>query len=457
MAQHATLGGAHAVGGVQASEFSLGVHASGAVELQLHRNVGVEASLGLAALSKGDPPSQPNVAERQAGTALLAMLGGRVHLLGRTRPDGPWLAGRMGLAQTGSLSRLGFQGEVGWDFRTGSSRFVLGPFVGYTHILQPDDSFRPDDARLLAAGIHVAAGKADERIDRDNDRVFDDEDACPDVPGPRTDDPRTNGCPPDHDNDRVFDDEDACPDVPGPRTDDPRTNGCPPDRDKDQILDIEDACPDVPGPRTDDPKTNGCPRDRDKDGIVDASDACPDVPGPRTDDPKTNGCPPDRDGDGIVDASDACPDVPGPKTDDPKTNGCPWRDEKIHVEGDHILLDDVILFDTNSPRVRLASWGIIKKMAQFIKKTPDILEVSVEGHADATGSEERNRVLSRERAESVIALLQRFGVEASRMKVQSFGRSRLKVNTQGAERANRRVEFFITRARVQGTPKGATP
>src|SRR5262245_29159665 len=71
----------------------------------------------------------------------------------------------------------------------------------------------------------------------------------------------------------------------------------PSDRDNDGILDAEDACPDVPGVRTDDPKTNGCPpppSDRDKDGIVDSDDACPDIPGEKTDDPKTNGCPPAR-------------------------------------------------------------------------------------------------------------------------------------------------------------------
>ncbi len=58
--------------------------------------------------------------------------------------------------------------------------------------------------------------------------------------------------------------------------------------------DAEDACPDVPGVRTTDPKTNGCPpppADRDGDGIIDPEDACPDQPGPRNDDPKKNGCP----------------------------------------------------------------------------------------------------------------------------------------------------------------------
>ena len=101
------------------------------------------------------------------------------------------------------------------------------------------------------------------------------------------------------------------------------TNPAPSDRDGDGVFDSEDACPDVPGVRTADPKTNGCPPDRDGDGIIDGEDACPDVPGVRTADPKTNGCPPDRDGDGITDAEDACPDVPGPPNSDPKKNGCP--------------------------------------------------------------------------------------------------------------------------------------
>jgi len=50
----------------------------------------------------------------------------------------------------------------------------------------------------------------------------------------------------------------------------------------------------VRGERTNDPKTNGCPPpppDRDHDGIPDAEDACPDQPGPKDPDPKKNGCP----------------------------------------------------------------------------------------------------------------------------------------------------------------------
>src|ERR1019366_1371845 len=61
----------------------------------------------------------------------------------------------------------------------------------------------------------------------------------------------------------------------------------------DGVADAVDACPDVAGVRTDDPKTNGCPPDpdRDKDGILNETDACPDVPGPKSNDPRTTGCP----------------------------------------------------------------------------------------------------------------------------------------------------------------------
>jgi outer membrane protein OmpA-like peptidoglycan-associated protein len=96
-----------------------------------------------------------------------------------------------------------------------------------------------------------------------------------------------------------------------------------PDRDGDRIVDALDACPDVPGVKSDDPKKNGCPPDADGDGILDVEDACRDVPGVRDPDPKKNGCPPDTDGDGILDDVDACPKLPGPKNVDPKKNGCP--------------------------------------------------------------------------------------------------------------------------------------
>jgi outer membrane protein OmpA-like peptidoglycan-associated protein len=67
----------------------------------------------------------------------------------------------------------------------------------------------------------------------------------------------------------------------------------PLDRDGDGVVDGQDACPDVAGVHSEDPKTNGCPPDpdRDKDGVLNDVDACPDAAGPRSEDPKTTGCP----------------------------------------------------------------------------------------------------------------------------------------------------------------------
>jgi outer membrane protein OmpA-like peptidoglycan-associated protein len=58
-------------------------------------------------------------------------------------------------------------------------------------------------------------------------------------------------------------------------------------------LDAVDACPDVKGVASDDPKKNGCPLpvDTDHDGITDDLDACPAEKGPPSEDPKRNGCP----------------------------------------------------------------------------------------------------------------------------------------------------------------------
>lgn len=426
---HGTLGLAHAVASPQSVEFGFGAHGSASLELPLSRGVGIEGKLTGLVLSQGDAPSDPRFAPRSTGTS--TMLGGGVRFRPFTEVAGPWFSAGIGGAQTGDRTRFALDGAIGYDVRTGNGRLDVGPYLGFVDIVQVG-GLRPNDAYVVSIGLHVGFGTSAKAVR------------------------------PDRDGDGIFDEEDACPDAKGVRTEDPKTNGCPPDRDKDGIIDELDACPDVPGAPTDDPETNGCPPDRDKDGVIDVVDACPDVPGPKSDDPKINGCPySDRDQDGIIDGEDACPDVPGVRTLDPKTNGCPPASESVRVEKDKILFEEAIIFDLDSPRVRTASHGIVKKLADFIVATPSIVEVSIEGHADATGSVQHNLVLSRQRAENVKALLVKNGVDANRLKAEAFGRSRLKVQTDRAEAKNRRVEFWITRVRPgeanTGKPNTATP
>ena len=109
--------------------------------------------------------------------------------------------------------------------------------------------------------------------DDDKDGVPNYRDKCPHTPVGQKVTPF--GCPPDIDFDGVFDYEDNCDTIPGPK----ENKGCPwGDRDKDRVTDNVDRCPDVPG----DPHNMGCPiikKDSDGDGIYDADDVCPEVPG----------------------------------------------------------------------------------------------------------------------------------------------------------------------------------
>jgi OOP family OmpA-OmpF porin len=279
--------------------------------------------------------------------------------------------------------------------------------------------------------------------DRDHDGIVDTDDACPDVQGIHTDDPKTNGCPPpsDRDKDGIIDDNDACPDDAGVPSEDPGANGCP-DRDKDQIIDKADACPDVPGIKTDDPKTNGCP-DRDKDGIMDDVDACPDEAGEKNADPKKNGCPPskDRDGDGIPNEQDACPDAAGPSNPDPKKNGCPVA----RVEKGQIRIREQVQFANNSAQILKASNFILEAVVKILKDNPQIQKVGIEGHTDSKGSAELNKKLSEKRAQSVVAWLVAHGVDKSHLTATGYGKERpIDTNDTDEGRANnRRVEFHI--------------
>ena len=293
--------------------------------------------------------------------------------------------------------------------------------------------------------------RADEKktcADHDQDGVCDTEDACPDVQGARSADPKMNGCPPDRDGDGVMDNEDACVDVPGVKTSDPKTNGCPPDKDGDGIYDTVDACPEVPGVKSDDPKKNGCPPDSDGDGILDNVDACPDKPGIKTDDPKTNGCPdPDRDKDGVLNDVDACPDEPGKADPDPKKNGCP----KAFVKDGQIKILDQVKFKFNSAAIENGPFSeeILQAVLDQVNKHTDIIKgIRIEGHTDNKGSAAYNKTLSKNRANSVAQWMVNHGVDSSLLAVEGFGQEKpIDTNDTEAGRANnRRVEFHILSA-----------
>jgi outer membrane protein OmpA-like peptidoglycan-associated protein len=295
---------------------------------------------------------------------------------------------------------------------------------------------------LLSVSYAPEAREPEPKSDRDQDGIFDEDDACPDTAGIRSPEPSTNGCP-DQDGDGVFDKDDACVDVPGDENEDPKKNGCPNDRDDDGIIDRHDACPDEAGVESEDPKKNGCPPDRDGDGIVDPKDACPDVPGIASDDPERNGCPGDTDGDGIFDDKDACPREKGKPDPDPTKNGCPTL---VRVTEKEIVILQQVQFKTGSDQILPESDELLEQVAGVFREHPEITKVEIQGHTDNRGGAAFNQKLSERRAKSVVKwMVTRGEIAPERLEAKGYGMDQplAENSTPEGRQMNRRVQFKI--------------
>lgn len=395
---HLDVGASEAATLPQALEFNLGASAGLRADIGFSRKFALVLGASGTVLSAGQAPDPAlGVATKAEGVAGFGRLGLLWHPSQVDTRKGWWVQATAGPAFTGDLIRPSGAATLGYAYPL-SDRMQIGPFAEYTYIMQPDDTLRPEDAHLGTLGISLGFGPAPR--DEDKDGIYDSVDACVDVPGIASEDPRKHGCPPELPVQTPPEDSDA---------------------DKDGILKPADACPDVAGVASEDPKKHGCPAEK-----------------PPVEDP---------DGDGVVAPYDACPGVAGIPSDEAKSNGCPKADGDIHMEEDRVVVGDMVLFDTDSPRVRHRAWPTLEKVAKFIRNNPDIREVTVEGHADATGTEEYNMRLSLDRAMAVRRMLIKYGVSAQAIQAESFGRSRLKVQTTRAEAKNRRVELWVTRSK----------
>lgn len=115
---------------------------------------------------------------------------------------------------------------------------------------------------------------------------------------------------------------------------------------------------------------------------------------------------------------------------------------KIEVGASYTIND--ILFATNSYELNERSKFIIKQFANFLKSNPS-MKVSIHGHTDDIGDDDKNMTLSVNRAKAVKDYLVSLGINAARLKHSGFGETKPKMpNTNDANRAlNRRTEFVI--------------
>jgi outer membrane protein OmpA-like peptidoglycan-associated protein len=104
---------------------------------------------------------------------------------------------------------------------------------------------------------------------------------------------------------------------------------------------------------------------------------------------------------------------------------------------------DTITFDFGSAEVGQDQADKLQSVADAIKKILDNNPAEtflIEGHTDAVGSDQANLVLSDERADSVASLLtSMFDIPSENLTTQGYGEEYLKVDTEEANRQNRRV------------------
>jgi len=113
-------------------------------------------------------------------------------------------------------------------------------------------------------------------------------------------------------------------------------------------------------------------------------------------------------------------------------------------EGIKITFDSGLLFAVDKAALNDASRQELTKLAVILNKYEDT-HILLEGHTDATGSNEYNLELSRKRSQAVANQLAGQNVNATRFTIMGYGEDQpiASNDTEEGRRQNRRVEVAI--------------
>lgn len=108
------------------------------------------------------------------------------------------------------------------------------------------------------------------------------------------------------------------------------------------------------------------------------------------------------------------------------------------------LAGEAVQFETGAARVKVASHGLLDRLAEIAGSCPDA-RLEIRGHTDSQGAAEFNRSLSDDRAAAVRGYLLAQGLSAGRIDARGFGEEApVADNATAAGRAlNRRVEVIV--------------
>ncbi len=215
-----------------------------------------------------------------------------------------------------------------------------------------------------------------------------------------------------------------------------KIEGLTTDSDKDGVADIFDkdnATPDgvkVYG--------DGTAVDTDGDGVPDSQDADPfTAKGAKVD---NKGKESDADGDGVPDSKDQ-------EANTPSGALVNFQGKSIHTTAGTTEVSSTgylpsIYFASGSAAIQYKYYENLAAIARVLKANPSI-KLTIVGNADAKGSDKQNDKIAMKRAEAVAANLSKvYGIESSRLKVESKGKTEILGKTDAV---NRRVDFKVSK------------
>jgi len=342
-------------------------------------------------------------------------------------------------AQKYTKYMLAYNGDAGLRFmlsKNMSVNLAAGIIVATKDYLDDVQSGPNNDLLYtFTAGLSYYFGRD---ADSDGDGIPNSDDACVGTPlGVKVDE---FGCPVDADKDGVPDYLDKCSDTPTGVTVD--INGCSLDADGDGVTDVLDKCTNTPaGVKVD---AKGCPLDSDLDGVPDYLDKCSNTPSKATVD--ANGCPLDADKDGVPDYLDKCPNTPlGTQVN---AEGCPTKKDTVIIikqtEIESLVLNGDTNFEFNKSKLLPNAYTALEGLVSTINEHPKY-KWEIGGYTDAVGSDNYNKKLSKQRAQSVVDYLVSQGAKRNNLKIVGYGEDNPVATNETLEgrSMNRRVEIKL--------------
>ncbi|MCH9688179.1 MAG: OmpA family protein [Deltaproteobacteria bacterium] len=141
----------------------------------------------------------------------------------------------------------------------------------------------------------------------------------------------------------------------------------------------------------------------------------------------------------------AQPPAPEPVAEaEPEAEAAPEDPSDVHIEGDHLTIDQKIHFAVNSDEILEDSNEILDHIATALGNHSEFGTVHVVGHTDASGGADHNQDLSERRAAAVVAALGERGVTQT-IDARGAGEAEpvCSEDTDECHERNRRVEFIV--------------